>query len=286
MLWGMSLVDGQKGSDRLETDLQTYPLRTLALVTRRGLGEGKEAVGEGSSEEWTRKRMHRGRLFIENRRQWPVLALFPPNTGIDGDVLWPYFTLGFMLMTRLPVILAKFNSRPNVWARSWIDGNGMDGGGMRVRSKVERCYQHRTLCWWKARGMVDGVKRSDGVEEESETWRTAAMVDGVGRSGEDNLAQCEDGTRVLIEGLQLDKYKILKGLSSSHGRRRHVAGRGCVHADARMWAMCAGWRARKEGVDGDVAGMRGRTSCREGSSYREDGGCTREQLKEGRAEGF
>ncbi|PBK78709.1 hypothetical protein ARMSODRAFT_1011253 [Armillaria solidipes] len=59
------------------------------------------------------------------------------------------------------------------------------------------------------------------VEEESETWRTATMVDGVGRSGEDNLAQCEDGeydsvmtgTWVLIEGLQLDKYKILEGFS-------------------------------------------------------------------------
>ncbi|SJL12120.1 uncharacterized protein ARMOST_15541 [Armillaria ostoyae] len=95
-------------------------------------------------------------------------------TGIDGNVLWPYFTSGFMLMT---------------------------------------------------------------IEEESETWRTAAMVDGVGRSGEDSklaefiiddftvsnsfiqdLAQCKDGeydsvmtgTRVLIKGLQLDKYKILE----------------------------------------------------------------------------
>ncbi|SJL00932.1 uncharacterized protein ARMOST_04247 [Armillaria ostoyae] len=130
----------------------SFWIMTLKFITcrREGGGWGGIERRTDSQAHAPRPSLHRESSGMASPRSFP-----PPNTGIDDDVLWPYFTSGFMLMT---------------------------------------------------------------IEEESETWRTAAMVDGVGRSGEDNLAQCEDGeydsvmteTRVLIEGLQLDKYKILE----------------------------------------------------------------------------
>ncbi|KAK0432345.1 hypothetical protein EV421DRAFT_2024067 [Armillaria borealis] len=87
-LW-RSLVDGQKGSDRFETDLQTYLLRTPALVTRRGFGEGKEVIGNGLANACT-EAVSSSRIVGNDRS-----SLFSPNAGIDDDFLPPYFTSGF-----------------------------------------------------------------------------------------------------------------------------------------------------------------------------------------------
>ncbi|KAK0441039.1 hypothetical protein EV421DRAFT_1736947 [Armillaria borealis] len=228
---------------------------TLKFIMRR-----REGSSWGGIER--RKRMHQGHLFIENRRQWPVLALFPPNTGIDGDVLWPYFTSGFMLMTRLPVILAKFDSRPGVWARSWIDGNGMDGGG--IYGPIEPPRRHvegpphsvgrpRDECgefWPDATYWIPASKQRGSfvtrhlVEEESETCGGWCWAQRRGHFTQD-LAQCENGTRVLIDGLQLDKYKILEGADTSRGAdvymRMLVCGQ-CARDGMRGWRDVRGWR--------------------------------------------
>ncbi|KAK0432740.1 hypothetical protein EV421DRAFT_1742122 [Armillaria borealis] len=108
-LW-RSLVDGQKGSDRFETDLQTYLLRTPALVTRRGFGEGKEVIGNGLANACT-EAVSSSRIVGNDRS-----SLFSPNAGIDDDFLPPYFTSGFTLMTNPPgLLLAQYQS-PNARA--------------------------------------------------------------------------------------------------------------------------------------------------------------------------
>ncbi|PBK87867.1 hypothetical protein ARMGADRAFT_1034475 [Armillaria gallica] len=108
-------------------------------------------------------------------REWSVTAgprSFPPNAGIYGDFLPPYYNSGFSLRTRSPVILARFESRPSVWARAGIDDNGMGWGiDGRLRDVLDSGEQRNT-------------QRESSVtrRQESETWRTATMVDDVGRS--------------------------------------------------------------------------------------------------------
>ncbi|KAK0421421.1 hypothetical protein EV421DRAFT_1918138 [Armillaria borealis] len=74
-------------------DLQTYLLRTPALVTRRGFGEGKEVIGNGLANACT-EAVSSSRIVGNDRS-----SLFSPNAGIDDDFLPPYFTSGFTLMT-------------------------------------------------------------------------------------------------------------------------------------------------------------------------------------------